>query len=146
MPTQKKTSDVTKSILDIVHSCDAVIMATVRDDGMPDVRHLANALNRTADNLSLMFLTGRTTPKAAQVLHNPKCCLYYYNDETHYVVRLYGVLELVTDAETRAAYWDDDFRRFGYTGPDDAEFVLMRFTPDEYKYYDADGLQSGAIK
>ena len=142
---QKQKNNVEESILNIVRGCDAVVLATVAPDGMPDARHLTNALNRDAAGLGLMFLTGRTTPKVAQIASNPKCCLYYYNEETHYSVRLYGTLELVTDAATLRAYWRDDFRRFGYAGPDDPDFVLMRFAPAAYKYYDASGPVAGGL-
>ena len=39
------------------------------------------------------------------------------------------------DPETRHKYWQPEFEKFGYGGPDSSEFVLMRFVADRYKYY-----------
>ena len=136
----------TESILAVVRDCDAALVTTVRPDGWPETRHLANMMNKAATDLTLYFMTGRHSPKVEQITANPKCSLYYYNDADHHSVRLFGTMKLIDDEKTRRAHWDDAFLKFGYSGVDDPEFVLLRFTPSEYKYYDADGLQSGKIK
>lgn len=135
----------TQAILDIVRACDAVQLATVRPDGMPETRDMANMMNRDATDLALYFMTSRHSPKAAQLTQNPNCCLYYYNHENHHSVRLFGTMTLIDDVKSRHAHWNEEFRKFGYDGPDDAEFVLLRFNPAEYKYYDADGIQTGRL-
>ena len=134
------------AILTVIHACDNVQLATVRPDGYPETRHLANMMNRDTQNTVLYFMTGRHTPKAEQLAKNSKCALYYYDDKTHYALRLFGTTQLVDDVTARHAHWNDDFRKFGYSGPDDPEFILLRFTANEYKYYDASGMQSGKIK
>lgn len=133
------------AILDVVRACDAVQMATLRNDGYPETRDMTNMMNRGTTDLNLMFMTSRSTPKARQLMRNDKCCLYYYDAKTHYSVRLFGALELIDDEKARHEHWMPEFAKFGYSGADDAEFVLLRFTPHEYKYYDANGLQSGKL-
>ena len=140
------TPETTKAILDVVRACDAAQIATVRPDGYPETRHMANMMNRNATDLNLFFMTSRGTPKAAQIQADNKCCLYYYDDATHHSVRLFGTLALIDDEKSRHAHWMDEFAKFGYSGADDPEFILLRFTPHEYKYYDADGLQTGKLK
>lgn len=139
-------SESTAAILKIVRACPVVQLATIRDDGYPETRDMANMLNTNATDLNLMFLTGRNTPKIAQIKRDNKCALYYYDDATHYSVRLFGTLEMIDNRDVCRKYWSDEFTRFGYSGADDPEFVLIRFTPHEYKYYDADGLQTGKLK
>ena len=142
MPTQK----IPETIIDVIHACDSVQLATIRPDGYPETRHVANMMNHGVDDLTLFFMTGRNTPKAQQLLNNPRCCLYYYDTATHHSVRLFGTMELVTDKKSRHAHWDEEFANFGYDGPDDPEFILLRFHAAEYKYYDAAGIQTGKIK
>ena len=141
--TQTKTKD---AILGVVRACDAAQLATVRPDGYPETRHMANMMNRNATDLTLYFMTSRSTPKAAQITADPKCSLYYYDMATHYSVRLFGKMELIDDLAARRKHWMGEFAKFGYSGADDPEFILLRFTPHEYKYYDADGLQAGKLK
>lgn len=123
-----------KSVLNVVVACDATILATY-DAEYPDIRHISNIMNKNAKALDLFFMTSRNTPKYTQVENNPKCALYYFDDKTRHAVRLYGKMTFVTDASLRAAHWMPDFSKFGYGGPDNPDFVLMRFIPDSYKYY-----------
>ena len=143
MSIPKETID---AILDVVHACDAAQLATVRADGYPETRHMANMMNRNATDLSLHFMTSRHSPKADQLAADDKCTLYYYDDATHHSVRLFGKMRMLADAAARRAHWMDEFKQFGYSGPDDPEFVVLEFKPTEYKYYDAAGLNTGKLR
>lgn len=122
------------AILDVILACDATILATC-DDDTPDARHISNIMNKNATTLDLFFMTSRDTPKYAQLQQNPECALYYFDDKTRHAVRLYGKMMFVDDATVRAAHWRPEFEKFGYGGPDNPEFILMRFVPHKYKYY-----------
>ncbi len=132
------------SVLNVVRSCDDVILATCGDMS-PDVRHLTNALNRGTADLNLYFMTGRGTPKYNQLQQNPHCTLYYFNPTTRHAVRLYGKIEFVVDMAARKKYWRDEYCQFGYGGPEDADFALLRFILAAYKFYVGNELKVGKI-
>lgn len=134
-----------QSILNIIRACDSVMLATVNADGYPEARHLTNAMNRDAADLNLYFMTGRDTPKFAQLARDARCGLYYFDPNTRHAVRLFGTIEFVADMALRAAYWRDEYARFGYNGAGDENFVLMRFVPRGYKYYVGPEMHSGRI-
>lgn len=137
-------SDILNNMITVIKSCDSVILSTI-DDQHPDARHVTNMINRDTDNLELFFMTGADTPKYEQLDKNPNCCLYYYNDDTHMSVRLYGKMRFVDDIALKTKYWMPEFKAFGYCGPDDQQFVLMRFIPMEYKFYIDNEIQTGKI-
>ncbi len=130
-----KNAEQIKSVIDVVKSCDDVILATFGENGYPDARHIMNAMNKNTDTLNLYFLTGSDTPKYDQIKKNPKSCLYYFNPVTRYSVRLYGVIEFIDDKKLKKQFWHDEYARYGYSGFDDPKFVLMRFIAQSYKYY-----------
>lgn len=138
------TKDISDAILDIVHACDFVHLCTMAGN-YPETRQMTNAMNRHAKNLTLYFMTSRATPKAAQLLKNPNCCLYYFDDKTRHVVRLFGQMEFVSDTTLRRAMWHDDYKAFGYGGPEDENFVLLRFKPEKYKFYIGFDMKTGTI-
>lgn len=135
---------IKNSILDVVRACDTVQFCTINLDGYPETRDIANMMNRDATELVFYFMTSRSTPKVAQINKNPKCSLYCYDNATHHAMRLFGTVELIDDEQMRRQYWDDSFCQFGYSGVDDPEFILMRFTPREYKYYIAETIMTGS--
>jgi len=132
------------SILEIVKSCDSLILATC-DGKYPDARHVTNAMNRENSDLALFLMTGRDTPKFKQLTRSPECCLYYFNPANRHAVRLYGEIEFIDDMNTRQNHWKDEYSKFGYGGPTDSSFILMRVNVKSYKYYTADGIQTGII-
>ena len=132
------------SILTVVKSCDDVILATC-GDAYPDARHVTNAMNRDATNLNLFFMTGRDTPKYNQLQKDPLCCLYYFNPANRHSVRLYGEIKFVDDIQIRKKYWRDEYKKFGYSGAESDDFILMHFVPNSYKFYIGNDLKTGLI-
>ena len=137
-------NDINNAILDVVRACDAAVVALCGGD-YPDARHMSNAMNRAADDLTLNFMTSRTTRKFDQIMHNNHCCLYFFDANTRHAVRLYGDLIAVTDIKTRRAKWNPEYSKFGYSGPDDGDFVLLQFAPKSYKYYVGPEMKTGAL-
>lgn len=138
------TQNTIRSIIQIIRACDSLQLCTCGDE-YPETRHVTNAMNRDADNLDLYFMTGRGTPKYAQLQNNPKCCLYYFDAASRHAVRLFGRMEFVVDIDVRRARWRDEYAAFGYGGPVDADFVLMRFMPAQYKFYAGPHMHVGDI-
>ncbi len=133
-------------IIKIIHSCPFVYMSTINKDKYPETRHLMNTLNEKAENLNLHFLTGTNSPKVEQLNKNDKVGLYYYNPETHMAVRLFGRMKLENNPVERGKYWDETYKMFGYTGPNDENWGLLTFIPDGYKYYSGGEVITDKIK
>lgn len=140
----QKTNDI-ESIINVVKSCDDTVLSTNRLDGFPEARTIMNALNAETVNLNLHFITDRDSPKMAQLNRDAKCCLYYFNSETRYAVRLFGEMRVVDDMGEKQKYWRDSYREFGYTGAGDANLTLLEFVPKAYKFYVGDEMKTGLV-
>ncbi|MBO4626068.1 MAG: pyridoxamine 5'-phosphate oxidase family protein [Alphaproteobacteria bacterium] len=140
------TNEVLDYILKIVHSCQFVYLSTINLDNYPETRHLMNTMNEKAENLYLHFLTGLYSPKMEQLERNDKAGLYYYNQQTHHAVRLFGRIQVVDNPVERMQYWNDSYKMFGYTGPEDKNWGLIAFIPDGYKYYSGGEIIADKIK
>jgi len=134
-----------EDIMKIVRACDAAHLCTNGIGKYPETRHVSNAMNWDATHAPLYFMTARDTPKFDQLSRDAHCCLYYFDDATRHAVRLFGRMEFVTDKKLRHEMWRPEYAKFGYGGPDDDNFILMRFVPDEYKYYVGPELKTGKI-
>lgn len=140
----QETNEI-QSIVDIVKSCDDVILATNRLDAFPEARTVMNALNTDVTDLNLHFITNGDSPKMAQLRHNAKCCLYYFNATTRYAVRLFGEMRTIDELAEKKKYWRDSFRDFGYSGADDTNLTLLEFVPKSYKFYVGNEMKTGLI-
>lgn len=139
-------NNVLNSVLNIVKSCDSLQLCTNGLNQYPETRHVTNAMNTNVNNLfELHFMTSNKSPKYAQLAANANCCLYYFNPDTRHAVRLFGQMEFVNSQSDKMAHWNDDYKKFGYSGFDDESFALMRFVPDSYKFYIGSELHAGKI-
>lgn len=138
-------NETIKSIIDIIKSCDSLQLCTIRMDGYPETRHLMNGLNQNIDSIDLHFLTIKDSPKFKQLEKDNKCCLYYFNPDTRYAVRLFGQMESIDDIKEKEKYWQDKYSRFGLDSADDPQFALLHFIPKMYKFYVGDEMKTGLI-
>lgn len=135
-----------KSIIDIIKSCDDLQLCTFGLDQYPETRHLMNAMNKDINSIDLHFLTLKTSPKFKQLEKNNNCCLYYFNSETRYAVRLFGQMENIEDMNEKKKYWQDRYSRFGsLSGADDPNFALLHFISKSYKFYIGEQMITGNL-
>jgi len=138
-------TSVKQSIIDLVKSCDNLQLCTFGLSEYPETRHVMNGMNRDISNLDLHFMTTVGSPKYKQIRANPHVCLYYYNADNHHAMRLFGLIEFVSDGVQKNKYWRDDWKHFGYAGANDPKFALLHFIPKEYKFYIGNELKQGEI-
>jgi general stress protein 26 len=138
-PAQKQ------SFIDIIHSCEDVILATHSEGAYPDARNVINIFNHGITDLELHFFSATKWRTPAQVKQNPKICLYYFNSTTRMSLRLFGTMEIIDDMKVKLDRWLDDIKKFGVAGYDDPSYIFMRFSPKRYKYYIGPTLYEGDI-
>ncbi|MCL1892321.1 MAG: pyridoxamine 5'-phosphate oxidase family protein [Alphaproteobacteria bacterium] len=129
------TDEQKQSFIDIIRSCEDVILATNRPDKYPDARNVINIFNREITDLDLYFFTSTRWKTLWQVSENHNICLYYFNPATRMSLRLFGRIEIIEDMREKQNRFLPGIKKFGVTGYDDPTYVFLRFTPEKYKYY-----------
>ena len=117
-----------------------VSLATFGTDGYPDVRILFVAAKDGVD--TIWFATETTSGKVAQLQKHPKAAIYGYNTETMTDFRLFGSVELLTDAASRRKIWRDEFIPHFPDGVDSPTMIVLRFNTDR-GIYDSYGRETG---
>ncbi len=106
-----------------------VFLVTVDEDGRPDARAMAPVL---ADGLTTVWmLTGKGSDKFKELSRNSECLLYatdLEDTENYLELRLWGRMELLDDAESRALTWRNDYLGYFPGGQDDPSLCVLKFT------------------
>ena len=109
----------------------AAFLITIGEDGRPDARAMAVA---KADGLKTAWMmTCKLSDKHRQLSQNPGCMIYATDleDTQGYMeLRLWGKIELLDDAETKARIWRDDYICYFPGGKDDPNLCVLKFTAD----------------
>ncbi len=80
---------------------NAVTVATVDDDGLPDARMV---LLKGVDERGFVFYTNTHSAKGGQLAAHPKACLLFHWKSLRRQVRVRGVVEGATEAEADAYF------------------------------------------
>lgn len=80
----------------------------------------------------LTFCTGAGSPITQCLLANPKACVCLNGPDHH--IALTGDVEVCNDLETRREMWYDGLENH-FSGPEDENFRVLRFTTRRYSLF-----------
>ena len=127
-----------EAVLQLMDEAGAVILATV-DGTTPQIRALSNL--RRADLYpgasrfcrsqcaTLYFATSAASDKVRDIRSNPAAAAYYCDPQKVHGITLSGSIEVLSDPELKRAIWEDVWRIYWPTGPEDDDFVVLRMKP-----------------
>jgi general stress protein 26 len=120
-------------IWQIVGRPQTAALATIGEDGAPWVRYVTVRAER---DFSLSFCTARSTRKARQIAARPDvhltCGILSPPDGSAFL-QIAGRAEIRSDAATKTACWQEEWRRY-FAGPDDPEYVIVLVFPSVIEY------------
>ncbi len=140
--------DIKKNILNVITTCETAQFCTFTLNAYPETRMLANVINKNKNDindLTLFFMTNINSNKISQIKNNNNVCIYYFNPETRHSMTLFGIAEIIVSQEEKSKFWNDSWKNFGYSGKDDKNYCIIKFTPKQYKFYISDKEKSGNL-
>jgi len=128
----------------IVDSSSSRVLVTVDETGKPRARTMSPFTPE--DNWIIWLGTFPTSRKVKQIKNNPNVIVFYYDSKSFSYVNVSGTARLVNDADLKAKYWKEGWKRYY---PDrDKDYILVEVTPERlevcsFKYkllWDQDGI------
>ena len=130
-------NDLQQRIHDLLARRTVAALATVTEDGKPWVRYM---VPRVDDELTLTCAAHLDSRKVAHLRRQPEVhltCGVAALETARQYVQVQGRAEVVTDARSRHAFWNDWLRRY-FTGPDDPKYCLIVIRPYRIEYLASD--------
>jgi general stress protein 26 len=110
----------------IIDSAKCRVFITVDEDGKPCAREMSPF--PPEDNWVIWLGTFPTSRKVKQIQNNPNVVVFYYDTKGMSYVSVSGKARLVNDANLKAKYWRDGWKRYY---PDrDKQYILIEVTPE----------------
>ena len=111
-------------------------VCSVDQDGFPNVKAMLKPRKRNGLK-EFWFSTNTSSMRVCQYLENPKASIYFCHKGLirYEGVMLKGIMEVLTDRETRNMIWrkgDTIFYKQGITDPD---YCVLKFTAESGRYY-----------
>ncbi len=126
-------------IADVIGGVNVAAVATVKSSSevAPKVRYMSTV---GFPDLTLQSATMKSSPKVQQIKENPKACVTVWKGTKleEAFTQPYAIMdtdvEILDDEKARNDFWNPMLENF-FSGPDDPEYVVLKFTPNYAEYW-----------
>jgi general stress protein 26 len=121
--------------LALVNSATIAMLGTNGDDGYPNIKAMIKAENEGLQ--TIWFSTNTSSKRVAQILRDPKTCVYFVDMNQWMGLMLVGTVEVLQDAESKQRLWQPGDEKYYPLGVTDPDYSVLRFTAQWGNYYHA---------
>jgi general stress protein 26 len=121
--------------LALANQAKIAMLGTKGDDGYPNIKAMIKVENQGLK--TIWFSTNTSSKRVAQLLHDPKACVYFVDFDQWKGLMLVGTVEVLQDAESRKRLWTEGDERYYPLGVTDPDYSVLRFTAKWGNYYHA---------
>ncbi|WP_428897118.1 General stress protein 26 [Parelusimicrobium proximum] len=139
---------VITKIRELLPAPQFIEFATVNEYGCPEVRAMLNLRSEKiaphlkdffkTEYMNIYFSTNTSSPKIKQLEKNKKASVYFTDPKTFEGVLLMGEAVEIKNKPVKDALWDDSWKMYYPEGKDSADYSIILFSPNEYKYYNGE--------
>lgn len=108
---------------ELLEKCEVVSIASVDTNGFP--RPVPMSKIKSEGLNTVWFATGTNTEKTKHFQKNNKAGICFFAGENS--VFETGIVEILTDMDTKKALWQDWFIAHFPQGPEDPEYCILKF-------------------
>jgi general stress protein 26 len=123
-----------ETIGNLIDKQSVSFISSVDEAGYPNTKAMLPPVKREGIK-TLYWHTNTPSMRVKQYRNNPKACVYFYDKRYFRGVMLRGTMEVVDDNDVKAALWQDSFSMYYEGGMDGEDFILLKFTAENGRYY-----------
>jgi general stress protein 26 len=124
-----------QAALALVNAATIAMLGTNGDDGYPNVKAMLKMENEGLQRI--WFSTNTSSRRVAQVMRNPRTCVYFVDMQQWMGLMLVGTIKVLQDAESKQRLWRPGFEKYYPLGVTDPDYSVLRFTAQWGNYYHA---------
>lgn len=124
-----------RDALALVNSATIAMLGTNGDEGYPNIKAMIKAENEGLQRI--WFSTNTSSRRLAQVLRDPRTCVYFVDFDQWKGLMLVGTIEVLQDSESKQRLWHPGDERYYPLGVTDPDYSVLRFTAQWGDYYHA---------
>jgi len=79
--------------------------------------------------------TNSPSKRIKQYRNNSKACIYFYDKRFFRGVMLKGIMEVLDDKKIKKELWKDEYTQYYTCGINGGDFIIIKFTAANGRYY-----------
>lgn len=119
--------------LEIVKNAKIAMLGTTDQKGYPNIKAM---LNLHSEGLKdIWFSTNTSSKRVADIMKNPKTCVYYMDEQSFMGLMLVGEIEVIQDDFYREKLWFEGCERYYKKGIGDPDYTVLHFRAHHGNFY-----------
>ena len=111
----------------------SVMLGTNGDNGYPNIKAMFKMENEGLK--TIWFSTNTSSKRVAQLIQDPKACVYFADFKQLKGLMLIGNIEVLQDIESKKRLWREGYELYYPEGVNDPDYTVLRFTSQWGNYY-----------
>ena len=109
-------------------------ISSIDEDGFPNTKAMLAPCKR--DEIKTFYWhTNSPSMRIKQYRQNPKACVYFYDKRFFRGVMLKGTMEVLDNKKIKKEIWKDEYSMYYKGGMDGGDFIIIKFTAGNGRYY-----------
>jgi general stress protein 26 len=109
-------------------------ISSIDENGYPNTKAMLPPSKRE-EIKTFYWHTNSPSMRIKHYRNNPKACVYFCDKRFFRGVMLKGTMEVLDDAETKKEIWKDEFSMYYQDGMDGGDFIVIKFTAENGRFY-----------
>ena len=123
-----------ETIGNLVDKQSVSFISSIDENGYPNTKAMLAPVKREGIK-TFYWHTNSPSIRVAQYRNNSKACIYFCDKRFFRGVMLKGIMEVVEDIEIKKEIWKDEFSIYYNGGMDGGDFIILKFTAKNGRYY-----------
>ncbi|MDR0380816.1 MAG: pyridoxamine 5'-phosphate oxidase family protein [Oscillospiraceae bacterium] len=123
-----------QTIGNLIDKQGVAFIGSVSADGFPNMKAMLPPRRREGIR-TFWFTTNTSSLRVSQYRANANAAVYFYDKRFFRGVQLVGLMEVLTDAQTKESIWRDGDTTYYPGGVTDPDYCVLKFTAQNGRYY-----------
>jgi general stress protein 26 len=123
-----------ETIGNLIEKQNVSFISSIDENGFPNTKAMLAPCKR--DGIKTFYWhTNSPSKRITQYRENSKACIYFYDKRFFRGVMLKGTMEVLDDEKAKMELWKDEYTQYYTGGMDGGDFIIIKFTAENGRYY-----------
>ena len=123
-----------ETIGNLIEKQSVSFISSIDENGFPNTKAMLAPCKR--DGIKTFYWhTNSPSKRIKQYRENSKACIYFYDKRFFRGVMLKGIMEVLDDKKIKKEIWKDEYSQYYTGGKDGGDFIIIKFTAENGRYY-----------
>ena len=123
-----------ETIGNLIDKQSVSFISSVDENGYPNTKAMLPPVKREGIK-TLYWHTNSPSLRVKQYRDNPKACVYFCDKRFFRGVMLRGTMEVLDNEDIKKEIWKDEFSMYYTGGMNGGDFIILRFTAENGRFY-----------